>query len=963
VLPIRSDGKWGIIDPRGRVLINPQYEQLGWPGAGSSLVVQNGRSLGLLAPDGQQLLPVIYEDIQVLDDSLFAVLDAGSWTVRNLSNQEIVGPGYEQLRRMGDGHIAYLRNGSWGLSRADGAQITRPKYDRIERIENGHFLLRKNGMLGLVSASGDKILEAKASSLEIDTELGMLFYKDGGKWGGRSFVGSLGFSADYDAYSILDSSHLVLVSGDQLHIYNCSAGQIKSLPIGARPISFSPRAVAYRLGNRIGLVSTIGSGELPNDYVELQAFSANLVRARMGEGWGLLTKTGRTILEFGYDYIGPLENGLAFTYGDGLMGVLGANGQELLAPTYLRIEREGDQIRAYDGEGNGAALTVFSLTANGELTEATGSERHFRIRVSGQNDNQGSARLNLTTRADRILPRHEWFYAAEEDRWGLRLRGGEEVIPPTFSRIFVDAALGITLVGLSKSTELDFERTTYRATEIFGVMLNEEGKVVTELNLLHLELDDWRSGNELARCVFDNGRYGLIDRQGRIRLRDATYIGEFSEGLAPVSLRGRLSGTLEANNRLPVLPGVADYVEAWESTVLLKDYTAYDQRFAREAQLICENCSWGYVSDEGELAIAPRFEGVGQGFKYGRAIVAMESGQGLINRSGDFVLEPVYLNLQAFPGNGDELVYRITQSQELHGLIDTLGHMRLTTTYDGLGEVSSGWVATQQGDTWGYYSLKNGQILPDTFYSAGQFVENLAPVKLLPGWTLINENGQQAWPGLFFDELGSLSEGVIWSRQSNKWKLLNVDGESLFELTDIERAYAFDHGVSRVRTSDGWGLINRTGEWVLRPRYEQIFAFQSNGRAKVELEGQSDRFGLIDINGQLLTTKAYRSMEEFANGLALVHDQNGFGFIDETGREVIPCRLGPTRSFSEGLAVFQEYGKCGYLDVHGNQVIEPKYSNCLDFNGGLAVVYETMSQAGLIDTRGTEVVEPSLNRH
>lgn len=939
-------------------MIQPEYDQLGWPGAGSSLVVQRGDLLGLLTPDGKPLLPTEFEDIQVLDDSLFAVLERGSWTVRNLDNKEIIGPGYEQLRRLGNGHIAYLRQGRWGLVRADGTQIVKPEYDRIERVEGDHFILRNSGALGFVRADGRKILDAVAETFEMGEDGKMVYFKKAGKWGGASLIDGPGFTARYETYSQLDNYHTLLVSGDKLSVFQRSTGKITDLPIGARPIAFTQWAVAYRLGNRIGLVETMSNGELPAEYLELQAYTPTLVRARTATGWGILTKKRREVLPFVYDYLSPLEDGISFAYKDGLVGAIGANGSELLAPTYTRIERDGSQIRAYEGEGNGAALKVFTLNSSGGLDQATASEQHFRIRVAGRSDGGPNSVRNTSTTDDRILPRHEWYYAAKEDRWGLRLRGGQEVIPPTFSRILVDKPLGITLVGLPKSTELDFERTTYRATEVFGLLLNEEGKVVTELNLLHLELDDWRAGNELARCIFENGRYGLIDRQGRIKLRDAAYIGPFNEGLAPISLQGQLTGRLGLPRDRSALPAVATFLQSWLSSVVLKDYTAYDQQFAREAQLQCEGCIWGYVSAIGQMSIVPYFQKILSGFREGRAIVEMESGQGLINRSGQFIINPEYLEIQAISGQGTDLVYRLTRATTLYGLIDTLGVMRLQSSYQEIGQVSDGWVGVSQGQTWGYQNMRTGQTLPDTFFQTGQFVDGLAPAKLLPGWTLIDERGSIAWPDQYYDELGNISERVVWSRQGSMWSLLDLKGNSLFQLSEALRAHPFEQGVARVETAEGWGLVDKSGEWVLRPKFQFIHPFQENGRAIARSEG----FGLIDLTGHLLTHKAYKSMAEFSDGLALVQDQHGYGFIDLNGKEVIACKLGPTRSFSEGRAVFQEYGKCGYLDVDGNRVIDPRYSNCLDFNDGLAVVYETMSQAGLIDRKGREVVEPSLNR-
>ncbi|MEM7575539.1 MAG: WG repeat-containing protein [Bacteroidota bacterium] len=960
-LPVRENGRWGVINDQGQLLISPQYDLLGWPGAGSSLVVQQAGLLGLIGPDGQQLLPTRYDDIQILDEQLFALLDNSQWSVRNLAGETVVPPGYEQLRRLGPGLIAYRQQTKWGLARADGRQIAAPVYDRIDLLDDNRILVKDEGRFGILQADGLSLLQPSAENFEIDSSHQFLFFRSNGRWGGKPLTGGSGFPAEFENYSWLDDHHLLLVDGDRISVYSTICQQRRQLPMGARPISFTDRMVAFRLGNRVGLLSDCDNTSLPAEFLELQPFSRHLLRARKASGWGLVSLTNEQILAFDFDYISPLGDGLALVFQGGKVGLVNAEGRLVQAAEYARIEQEGDRWQAYNSLENGARVTTLILEEDGSLRESAASSQHFRVQVAGRSPASSTTGVRQSTMATRILPQHEWFYAADQDRWGLRLRGGREVLPPTFSRIEVDRELGITLVGLNKTTEIAFERTTYRANEVFGLLLNDEGKVVTELNLLHLELADWHAGNPLARCIFENGRFGLIDRLGRIVVRDAAYIGDFDEGLAPISLRGRLSGTLEAaaNQDMPLLK---DFLRSWQSSVVLKDYTTYDQQFARSARLSCIACIWGYIDNSGQQRISNRFTEPVGAFRQGRAIVRVDNQQGLIDYEGRFVIEPHYEIIEPMLNGNGKLVYRLMEASNRVGLIDTMGRERLAANYRAKGEAVGDWVPVQSQYNWGYYNLKDNRQLADNYLMAGPFNEGLAAVQLPAGWSLINEAGDQVWEAPYYDYLGNVSQGTLWARTAAQWSLVDTSGSTRFTLEEADEAFDFEGQIARVVVEDKVGLVNREGAWVLRPRYPRIDPFQANGRARVRLTGNPERYGIIDTNGRLLTTKAYRSIEVFSDGLALVQDQNGYGFIDASGQEVIACQLGPTRSFSEGLAVFQEFGRCGYIDQQGREVVPPRYSNCLDFNGGLAVVYQTMSNAGLIDQSGAEVVEPSLNR-
>lgn len=55
-------------------------------------------------------------------------------------------------------------------------------------------------------------------------------------------------------------------------------------------------------------------------------------------------------------------------------------------------------------------------------------------------------------------------------------------------------------------------------------------------------MEDFQQGLPAARCVFSDGRHGLVDRMGRVLRKDVAFIGDFRDGLARFALGGTLSG-------------------------------------------------------------------------------------------------------------------------------------------------------------------------------------------------------------------------------------------------------------------------------------------------------------------------------------------------------------------------------------------------------------------------------------
>lgn len=952
LFPVKEKEKWGLIDATGRLKVSPVYDLISVPDQYGFLLTQIDDRLGLIDPTGDLLLPNRYLDIQVLDPQIFTVLEGENWRVINRQEQTILPGKYLQLDPLGDGLLAYRNVAGWGVVNQAGHPVIPPGFAGVDRPNANFLRVRTTNGSGLYNNAGREILPAVADSISFLTD-DLILYRRGGYWGGVTPTGQAVFPPQYERLEELGNDDLLLIGPRGSVVYGATCQKTFSLPAGTTVLPFSENYLALRGGSSVGLVNRCGTVVLRPIYDEVQPFSQELFRVSLNRHWGLRAAGDRSVLPESYDYLSPLNGRVAGVKSGDRYGVVNFLGELLVPPRHGRLQLEGDKVLAYTGPDNGSDLITYHVDANGRLNGGGSSNQHFRVRVTGAGQTTPKSQPLYLDQSRRVMAAFEWFYAADQNRWGLRNRlDGNVSIPPTFSRVEVLDDLGITLVGLPAAAELTFERTTFRTNMTFGILINESGILVSEMDLIDLRVEDWRRGNAVARCLFTNGRFGLIDRLGRIRRRDLAYVGAFSEGIAAISPTGELSGTLGPESGIMPLRA---FTRNLKTGVTLLDHTTYDRGFAKNARLTCSDCRFGYVDSAGEQIIPPTFLRAGT-FSQDRAIVVTERGAGLIDRTGRLVIPPGPRTLERL---GD--AYRISVDRNLTGLVDTNGRLRLPAGYLEVRRPTEGFMAARKGQYWGFLSEAGTEAIPFDYLDVRPFSESRATVLTNNGWTSVEPQAQLSGIG-YFAELGGYHNGLAWAKADNGlYGYINRNGDFIIE-PQLEAVTDFNEGVARVRLGGKYGLLNPAGEWVVRPKFSQIQPFQPAGIAVARLASGQDRYVMIDRQGEILTSQTYREIHPLREGRALVRGNGGYGYLDAGGREVIDPVWAQAADFSGGRAVVQRGGRCGYLDPDGTLVIPCRYSRCLDFDAERAVVYQNMRNAGIIDPQGNELIAPSLER-
>jgi hypothetical protein len=265
---------------------------------------------------------------------------------------------------------------------------------------------------------------------------------------------------------------------------------------------------------------------------------------------------------------------------------------------------------------------------------------------------------------------------------------GKIIIPETEIHMYFDPWLGIPVLysgGILRTKE----------NGKWGGF-DHNGKIA--IQFIYDELTDFNDGHALSK---KNGSYYVLDIKGNETLIEGfeiTYIKHFSEGLAPVEVKGEL---------------------------------------------------YGFVDVFGKVVISPQFKGVG--YFYGEYAWARNSKNdiGFINKNGQWIVEPQF----KFVGNFDEVsglaMVKDNPSQTKGKYVDESGAIRTFDMTEETFDFSEGLAIGKKADKYGYLNNKGEWEIAPIFDEAHNFINGYAAVKLDKGWGLIDKNANSILPPVY----------------------------------------------------------------------------------------------------------------------------------------------------------------------------------------------------------------------
>lgn len=384
---------------------------------------------------------------------------------------------------------------------------------------------------------------------------------------------------------------------------------------------------------------------------------------------------------------------------------------------------------------------------------------------------------------------------------------------------------------------------------------------------------------------------------------------------------------------------------------------------------------WGYIDKSGEFVIEPQFLNAKNFQANGLAIVCGEydengesyEGYGIIDKNGNYIVEPKYNRIENFDSNG---LAKIAENGRDEILDPDFGNS--TRVYD-----------------WGLVNEKGEIILEPEYSMISSFDGNgIAKVGVNPKikknyislntWSeeiiyncgLINTKGEFIYEiSLSNWGIGDFHQG--WATVScMPANYIDINGNLMLDYSDETGIYFSDvydftnDGIAHVRNGEGYseGYIDTNGKPVIDIKYFALGDFAENSLTYAYIFGE--KYGFIDKKGNYIIEPQFDKAEDFDyNGYAKVNigyefdtvdgilAEGKWGLIDKSGNYVVQPIYDEITEVKYDVAIVRSGDKYGFVNLKKNIAIEPEY-DYISFQSNRYVICTTLSGSIYMDFDG-----------
>jgi len=610
----RMNNRWGVLTLKNEFLTSADYESLEYAGADNIVARKKinpaQTKVGCINLQGQVKIPFQYEGINI--HGLRAIvfnLEKSKYVygLVDLQNHVLIPIRYKSVYPLGTLRYAVENDaGKIALHGENGKPITEFQIDSISQFRDSKAIVYENLKQGLMDRDGSiklksiyrEIIIEDDNKVKVQPPHEWLFINDKNEIVNR-------FAAD-ELIPVSEKTFIIKVAGK----YGLINNELKLLC----PVQYDqliPTAEDFylaRLSRKMGAIKSDNSIAVPFIYDSLLADAESLRAFRKIEGWTLIDRGNATLTQKNYDGIAPSDNNIFPVTNNRYWGALNRAGEEIIHCVFDSLVEISDDLVVVKFKNQYGVINT--------------KEQWL---VAPQ-----ATRINLIN--------HQLYFQKDAQNIFIKNFSGE-IIYFTNNRLEFKSDFFIEYLPDGTEKTVDYQGRTITRTS---------PPIVSNIERIF-------QSSEGLRGVQRDGKFGFIDERGRLRVANRyDDIGEFHEGLAAFKLIGK----------------------------------------------------WGFINSSDQVVINPNYEKVSR-FQDGLSIVFRNGKTGVITQTGSPVLAFQYDSIH-LTKNKKFLLF----SGGRIGLADEQATILIDSRFDYLSELENGLILVGNDNKFGVLTTKGLNVIP-----------------------------------------------------------------------------------------------------------------------------------------------------------------------------------------------------------------------------------------------------------
>ncbi|WP_338812403.1 WG repeat-containing protein [Bernardetia sp. Wsw4-3y2] len=962
-LPVRKDGKWGVIDQNSKTIVPIEYDFVEVAEFNYLLLKKdNGTESKWIAADqnGKPLLSFTENatEIKVIDSLLIAYKNQENKYVFLSKKGEKTESNFDRIHKMRNSYAlgyknetkkydlinpnakvliesidtAYFLNSPTIKVQSNVILAKKGKEEYLPNLKNEtlaqkslyNITLLPNGYtsfgagrpLGVADENGHVVIEPKYASIVALSMDYLALKSPTAEWSLYDLKAKKEITtAEYSFFEVVEIDNTDKNNEKEIRIIACKNGACGVMEKDAKFILQPIYSQIYNLQN----VLFVGKNELNK--------------------WSILDTNGKKILSQNFDLVYDFTEYSPFTkvttpQGD---GIIDKSGKLILNPIYTGIDiftpkKNETIVFAYQNE----KITVLEFDKSNNKKKET-------VFPSFQTLPSNYSKLDkpevfTAQLANRLSTDYRWFQNPNTKKWHLLNKQREPAFKEGFDVISVEPIAGFTLGRNNVNGSLSAA----------ALIDHKNGKLISQNKLFYAELEDFRTA-DVARAYADSTKENailtkaglLVTQIAGATIDSMTY---FSEKRLPIKAGGKY-GLMDEKGQV-ILPPTYSMIMPFENGVA-------------KVQL---GQSFGIIDNTGKVILPLEYEYIGS-FENNMALVVKGQKVGVTTNKGKIIIEPQYERLSIENG-----VIRARKDGKW-GIIDTQNKPILPFEYQYISTFSENVAIIRKNNLWGFLSnqnnvpkiilepsikadfineIRNGMakvsseryIEEDGYGTKNAFYKKNGIIKTNGDWVLeLNYS-------FIEDDIFEAGQELVLIEENNKVGYADKTGKIIVEPlydaieSNFSEIYFAKKGISEVKKNNLIGYINHEGKQILPLEFSKVAGFYGIYDVKDAVtvaQKQNKKYGTIDRHNNTIIPFEYDfiGMDERNDTLSFVKQNNNWGVINPFGKTVIPIRYSSVKYLQKPntkqalIEVFLDSAVVSYLDEKGDFLEENPNQNLI----------------------------------
>lgn len=484
---IMSNGKSGIIDKTGKIIIEPKYNTIKLPNPKEPIFIcvydynaTSGEYKTKVLNEKNEEILTNYENINTIDikeivssipyeKTVLQYQKDGKYGIINFEGKSIIKPMYEEIKNMPyrEGELIAKKQGKYGVLNINGGKLLDFKYDYItgdnyyseeKKYELDGYIVGINNeqgkmQYGYISNKREQILDVefdkiyRMNDIKDDENIYLLAEKDGKRQLYKN--NKILLDNNYQSINYSEDSKLLILQKDNKYgVTDLNGKQILSVDYEQIRIPGN-YIIAVKDGKQV-IFDLAGTQKDNLAYTNiLKTENENYsVTVDKNDKYGVINKEGDILIENKYNYIQYLYDNYFIVGGEtGKSGIINEKGEEILPIKYEVIQKldKNDIVQAMIGN----VLELYSKDMKNIVSMENGkleiNDEYIKVYSSNQTtyvSNDGTLKTNFEIFDNNI------FASEREGKWGFVDKDNNVVVDYQYDKVTEVNELGFA--GIKK---------------------------------------------------------------------------------------------------------------------------------------------------------------------------------------------------------------------------------------------------------------------------------------------------------------------------------------------------------------------------------------------------------------------------------------------------------------------------------------------------------------------------------